>query len=127
MRRQRKWAVVALALASGSAGLAQPLTNAPPAVPAEANPPVIDSFVITGATRFSDAQLKAALTQHVGDKVHVENVQADLRAIAALYASGPFSEQWSGFALVTPAVTVTPDISHPAEGHVAIKYVVAEH
>ena len=108
--------------------IAQQLSSTPPSMPPEENPPVIDSFTIEGATLFSEEQVIDALTQHVGDKVTILNVQADLRAIAALYYQDPSeaTEGWSGFALVTPKATVTPEIAHPSDGHVTIKYIVKE-
>jgi outer membrane protein assembly factor BamA len=97
-------------------------------MPPEEKPPSIDSFSIEGATRFSEAELKDALVQHLGNKVTILNVQADLRAIASVYYSdkSEMTEGWSGFGLVTPKVTVTPEIAHPSDGHVTIKYIVKE-
>ena len=128
MRKSRVYFIIIAILLFAFPCLAQELSSTPPSMPPEENPPAIDSFTITGSTQFGEDQLTGALTQQVGGDVTILGVQADLRAIAALYYEDPaeMTEGWAGFGLATPRVKVTPEIAHPAEGHVTIEYIVEE-
>lgn len=87
---------------------------APGAEAEEANPPVIDSIEIKGSTKFTADQMMKVLTMKVGDKISRTKVKDSCNNIAALY------QKQGGDA------AVSPNITHPAEGHVQVYLTVDE-
>ena len=99
---------------SGSAPGGPPQAAAPGAGAEEANPPVIDSIEIKGSTKFTAEQMMKVLTMKVGDTISRTKVKDSCNAIAALY------QKQGGDA------AVSPNITHPAEGHVQVYLTVDE-
>jgi hypothetical protein len=80
----------------------------------EANPPVIDSIKITGATKIATKDILAGISMKVGQKISRTLVKNTCNEIAAMY------QKKGGDA------AVTPDITHPADGHVVVELIVDE-
>jgi Surface antigen variable number repeat len=80
----------------------------------ETNPPVIDSIEIKGSTKFTADQMMKVLTMKVGDTISRTKVKDSCNNIAALY------QKQGGDA------AVSPNITHPAEGHVQVVLTVDE-
>ena len=80
----------------------------------EANPPVIDSIKITGATKIATKDILSGISMKVGQKISRTLVKNTCNEIAAMY------QKKGGDA------AVTPDITHPADGHVVVELIVDE-
>jgi hypothetical protein len=80
----------------------------------ETNPPVIDSIEIKGSTKFTVDQMMKVLTMKVGDTISRTKVKDSCNNIAALY------QKQGGDA------AVSPNITHPADGHVVVTLTVDE-
>jgi hypothetical protein len=98
----------------GGASGGPPQAGAPGAEAEETNSPVIDSIEIKGSTRFTAEQMMRVLTMKVGDKISRTKVKDSCNNIAALY------QKQGGDA------AVSPNITHPAEGHVQVYLTVDE-
>jgi len=73
-----------------------------------ADSPVIDDIKFVGNTRVSVAQLRDVLKLKVGDIFSRAKMKADLNRIITLYRTKGYD------------LSVSPDIAHPAVGHVTI-------
>ena len=80
----------------------------------EENPPVIDTIEIKGSTKFSQQEMLKVLTLHVGDTTLPKKVKESCNNIAALYQKQGLD------------VAVSPNITHPSEGHVQVVLTVNE-
>jgi hypothetical protein len=80
----------------------------------EANPPVIDAINITGAKKIAAKDILAGISMKVGQKISRTLVKTTCNEIAAMYLKK------GGDA------AVTPDITHPADGHVVVQLIVDE-
>lgn len=92
--------------------------GAPPGAPpggAATDSPIIDSIAFSGNTELSSAALSGAIKLKAGDKLSREAMKADLGRVVALYRTAGHN------------LSVSPDISHPAAGHVAIVIKIDEH
>jgi len=99
---------------SGSAPGDPPQGSQPGAGAEETNPPVIDSIEIKGSTKFTADEMMKVLTMKVGDTISRTKVKDSCNNIAALY------QKKGGDG------AVSPNITHPAEGHVKVYLTVDE-
>lgn len=90
-----------------------PPGGAPPSAGAQ-DSPVIDKIQFTGNTEVSSAELAKVMKLKAGDTISREKMHADLDSIVALYRKKGHN------------LSVSPDISHPADGHVAINIKIDE-
>lgn len=88
--------------------------GAPPAAGAATDSPLVDSIAFSGNTKLSAAALSKDAKLKVGDKLSRENMKAEIERIVALYRK-------SGYNL-----SISPDIQHPADGHVTITFKIDE-
>jgi hypothetical protein len=98
----------------GGASGGPPQGGAPGAEAEETNPPVIDSITIKGSTKFTADQMMKVLTMQVGATISRTKVKDSCNNIAALY------QKQGGDA------AVSPNITHPADGHVVVTLTVDE-
>ena len=91
-----------------------PPQGAPPNEAPEANPPVIDSIHITNARKVSTEDILTGISMKVGAKISRPMVKTACNEIAAMY-------QKKG-----SDAAVTPNITHPADGHVVVELIVDE-
>jgi hypothetical protein len=80
----------------------------------EANPPVIDSVSYAGNTKLSSALLAQGSTIKPGAHVSRELVGGEIDRIVGLYKKAGYD------------LSISPDIQHPAAGHVAITFRIDE-
>jgi hypothetical protein len=80
----------------------------------EAKPPVIDSFKYEGNTKISTAALLQDTGMKVGVTISKELVGGELQRIVALYKAAGHE------------MAVSPDIQHPADGHVTVTFKINE-
>jgi outer membrane protein assembly factor BamA len=80
----------------------------------EANPPVIDSFKYEGNTKISTAALLKDSGMKVGVKITKALVGGEIQRVAALYKQAGHE------------VAISPDIQHPADGHVTVTFKINE-
>lgn len=86
----------------------------PPVASGAADAPVIDSIKFSGNTKLSDDQLGKTVQLKVGATLSREKMKADLDRIVAAYRKAGYD------------LSVSPDIAHPAAGHVAITFKIDE-
>lgn len=91
-----------------------PPPGGPPAGASGTDSPVIDAITFSGNTEISSAQLASAMKLKAGDRISREAMKTDLRRIVALYRKDGHN------------LSVSPDISHPSVGHVAITIKIDE-
>jgi hypothetical protein len=80
----------------------------------EANPPIIDSVSYAGNTKFSSAVLAQGSTIKPGVAVSRELVRGEIDRIVGVYKNAGYD------------LAISPDIQHPAAGHVAITFRIDE-
>lgn len=97
-----------LAAAQGGPG------SPPPGSGGGTDSPVIDSINFSGNSEVTTAQLAQAMALKPGDKISKEKMKSDLDHIVAVYRKAGHN------------LSVSPDISHPAPGHVAIEIKIDE-
>jgi len=85
-----------------------------PAGQPEANPPVIDSVGYAGNTKFSSAVLAQGSTIKPGVRVSRELVGGEIDRIVGVYKKAGYD------------LAISPDIQHPAAGHVSITFRIDE-
>jgi len=101
--------------------LSQEVSPPPAGVPGNAaggeeekNPPTIDAIHITGASKFSEKYLLSNISMRTHGKISRILVKNSCNEIAAIY-------QKKG-----SDAAVTPNITHPADGHVVVELKVDE-
>jgi hypothetical protein len=119
MRLRKLVLIAALATGASATTIAQaPPPGAPPggAPPqaAEANPPVIDSIAYQGNKKIATAVIAKDAAIKAGVKINKDMVGGEIQRIVALYKK-------SGYDL-----SVSPDIAHPADGHVTVTFIINE-
>jgi hypothetical protein len=80
----------------------------------EANPPVIDSIAYQGNKKIATEVIAKDAAIKAGVKINKEMVGGEIQRIVALYKK-------SGYDL-----SVSPDIQHPADGHVTVTFLINE-
>jgi outer membrane protein assembly factor BamA len=85
-----------------------------PSGQSEANPPVIDSVSYAGNTKLSNTLLAQGSTIKPGAHVSKELVGGEIDRIVSLYKKAGYE------------LSISPDIQHPAAGHVAITFRIDE-
>lgn len=80
----------------------------------EANPPIIDSVNYAGNTKLSSAVLAQGSTIKPGVQVSRELVKGEIDRIVDLYRKAGYD------------LAISPDIQHPAVGHVTITFRIDE-
>ena len=80
----------------------------------DANPPIIDSVIYAGNTKLSSALLAQGSTIRPGAKVSRELVGGEIDLVIGLYKKAGYD------------LAISPDIQHPAAGHVAITFRIDE-
>lgn len=81
---------------------------------AAADAPVIDAIHFSGNTKLTSAALAQAITLKAGEPIAKDKVKAALDRIVASYRAGGYN------------LSVSPDISHPAAGHVVVTFKIDE-
>ena len=100
-------------LALSPFGLAQaPPANAGANVP---DAPIIDDIKFAGNTLFSGERLATEIQLKQGAALSREKMKADLDRLVALYRGRGHN------------LSISPDIGHPAPGHVSITFKIDEH
>jgi hypothetical protein len=97
----------------GPGGPGSPMGPGPAGQP-EANPPVIDSVSYSGNTKLSSAALAQGSTITPGLMVSRALVGGEIDRIVGLYKKAGYD------------LAISPDIQHPAAGHVTITFRIDE-
>lgn len=84
------------------------------AVLAQGAPPVIDSVSYSGNAKISTAELVRDATLKAGMNISKEGMQGELQRVIAIYKKHGLD------------LAVSPDIQHPADGHVTVTLKIDE-
>lgn len=86
----------------------------PPTAGIAGDAPLIDAVHFSGNTKLSGATLAQAIALRAGEPISKEKVKAALDRIVASYRADGYN------------LSISPDISHPAAGHVIVTFKIDE-